>query len=656
MNETAKMMTEDEKKRAAYALNLWTVSVSRIIQYDDINVLEQEYNMIMNNLNMEKMPKDEALLDVIKEILDEITNLRMTDGDRKIVDMEYQKQVKNAIWSAVPTVGAIFATSDPVALGLTLASQVGIGYMNYRRNKAAYEVSYEKSRWQIQRNRILHLNGLQKQLFETAWRMADKYEFPDEYRLTQQQITEYNKALMETNPEKRYIDLEEMKNDFSAYPEFWYQIGSTANSIYRSKLYEKDQNMRDMYRKDAQKYFAEYDKLNQFNLLRHDMLTSAWALETIELLELNENNGLEMAQKLIKTAKDYAGNAMDIVELCAFAYLRIHDEENAIQCFHRLVNKGYNVSINLPILSGLYIKEMRSGDSEREKKAKFGYGQLSNIVEEANRKYILAIPPRNVNLSSLKFEWNKEETAEEFIERQEEQKRKEQEKAEEQRKKAFTFYQKPILLVFTSECEGETECFLALLNENREKAGKNLPPVSKCSLKEYKKKENEIEKSGDHIILIGDSPEAKKIYKKANNGRWDYCNVGIRFVTSGNKTVLLTRQLKNRQIDDFISFAKKVNEKHKVDVPEDVETVRMSFLKEMFKECLEGQVKDLASGIAAVITSVAITPLLVIGQGAENLKMGIQGIINLSKKKELDFLQYCLAFYEYLEYENALID
>ena len=172
MNETAKMMTEDEKKRAAYALNLWTVSVSRIIQYDDINVLEQEYNMIMNNLNMEKMPKDEALLDVIKEILDEITNLRMTDGDRKIVDMEYQKQVKNAIWSAVPTVGAIFATSDPVALGLTLASQVGIGYMNYRRNKAAYEVSYEKSRWQIQRNRILHLNGLQKQLFETAWRMA----------------------------------------------------------------------------------------------------------------------------------------------------------------------------------------------------------------------------------------------------------------------------------------------------------------------------------------------------------------------------------------------------------------------------------------------------------------------------------------------------
>lgn len=138
------------------------------------------------------------------------------------------------------------------------------------------------------------------------------------------------------------------------------------------------------------------------------------------------------------------------------------------------------------------------------------------------------------------------------------------------------------------------------MNENREKAGKNLPPVSKCSLKDYKKEENRVEKSGDHIILIGDSPEAKKIYKKANNGRWDYYNVGIRFVTSGNKTVLLTRQLKNKQIDDFISLAKKINEKHKVNIPEGVETVRASFLK----ECFEGKFEDLVSSIAVILASI----------------------------------------------------
>lgn len=52
--------------KAAYALNLCTVSVSQIIDYDDINTMEQEYEGILNNLNLEQMPKDEALLKIIK--------------------------------------------------------------------------------------------------------------------------------------------------------------------------------------------------------------------------------------------------------------------------------------------------------------------------------------------------------------------------------------------------------------------------------------------------------------------------------------------------------------------------------------------------------------------------------------------------------------
>ena len=64
----------DEKRRkglqAVYALNLCMVSLSQIVDYADINVLKQEYDSILNNLNLEVMPKDEALLTAIKQILD----------------------------------------------------------------------------------------------------------------------------------------------------------------------------------------------------------------------------------------------------------------------------------------------------------------------------------------------------------------------------------------------------------------------------------------------------------------------------------------------------------------------------------------------------------------------------------------------------------
>ena len=141
-------MLNEEKNvqlRAAYALNLWTVSISQIIDYNDVNIMKQEYDTIINNLNLERMPKDEALLDVIKQIMDEITSFQIDAGDTEFIEREYQHQLKNAIWSAVPNVGAIFATSNPIAMGVTLATQVGIGYMNYRRNKSEYEIRYRKS-------------------------------------------------------------------------------------------------------------------------------------------------------------------------------------------------------------------------------------------------------------------------------------------------------------------------------------------------------------------------------------------------------------------------------------------------------------------------------------------------------------------------------
>lgn len=86
-------MSSEEKKeqlRAAYALNLWTVSVSQIIDYNDVNIMKQEYDTIMNNLNLERMPKDEALLDVIKEIMDEITSFLIDAGDSAFIEREYQ--------------------------------------------------------------------------------------------------------------------------------------------------------------------------------------------------------------------------------------------------------------------------------------------------------------------------------------------------------------------------------------------------------------------------------------------------------------------------------------------------------------------------------------------------------------------------------------
>lgn len=129
-------ISDEDKIKAAYALNMCTVSVSQIIDYRDLNVLEQEYEAILNNLNLEQIPKDDALLHILKQLLDTITYFRIEAGEKEMIEKEYQQKMKNAIWASVPNFGMIVAGGSPITMAISLASQVGIGYMNYRDRKS----------------------------------------------------------------------------------------------------------------------------------------------------------------------------------------------------------------------------------------------------------------------------------------------------------------------------------------------------------------------------------------------------------------------------------------------------------------------------------------------------------------------------------------
>ena len=78
-------VTKEDKTRAAYALNMCMVSVSQIVDYEDTNVLDQEYDAILNNLNLEKIPKDEALLHILRQLLDTITYFKIQEGGSEMV-------------------------------------------------------------------------------------------------------------------------------------------------------------------------------------------------------------------------------------------------------------------------------------------------------------------------------------------------------------------------------------------------------------------------------------------------------------------------------------------------------------------------------------------------------------------------------------------
>lgn len=364
-------ISPESKRQAAYALNLCMVSVSQIIDYDDVYILEQEYDSILNNLNLEEMPKDEALLDILKQLLNVITFFRIQEGDRQFIEKEYQQRMTDAVWSAIPNLSVVVAGGNPITMAASLAAQVGIGYMNYRREKAKISAEREKERWKLQRSAMEQFNGLRRELFDTAWRLADTYQFPDAYRITERQITRYNRILQDRDDLRRYERLLSIADKFEAYPPFLYFLGNAANMVFQNERY--DPSVRSRYRSLACSHFGDFLDRMEHNLLREDHLLASCALEYFDLLTLPPDSNSAPADRaylesLLVRASDASGSAYDVLQLCAASYLKLGNLEKAGALLRVLVNEDYNAPMNAQLLSSLYVaRYLQNGDrSARE--------------------------------------------------------------------------------------------------------------------------------------------------------------------------------------------------------------------------------------------------------------------------------------------------
>lgn len=391
---------EEKQKQVAYALNLCTVSVSQIIDYDDLYILEQEYDSILNNLHLQNMPKDEPLLLILKQLLDTITFFRINNQEKKLLDQEYQQKVKNAIWSAVPNISVLVSDDDnPWGMIGCLATQVGIGYMNYRREKSNLKINKEKDEWKLQRSAIEQLNGLRRELFDTAWRLVAKYKIPEKYRLTESQIKQYNEILMDNDDIRRYERMEYVSEKyFEAYPPFWYYYGHTANVISLNALKENNIERYEKYRKLARSHFDKFITCNNCDnkLLRQDEIMCSCNLEYADLLDANIESEKEKILSLIKETEDSSGDKCDILQMCAYSYLKLKEYDNAKKLLKHLVNEQYNTVVNSQFLSALLVKEYL----DEQKNTYDEYALLERKLPDSS-KILFPFPQENDSLDEL---------------------------------------------------------------------------------------------------------------------------------------------------------------------------------------------------------------------------------------------------------------
>jgi hypothetical protein len=207
------------------ALNMAIVSVHRITATGDRIVLDQEYKNIINNLNLGNIEDDPEIRELYKDLMEVIGNRALRGEEAKRFTQKYDALEKDRF---VNMLGAArSAAGNPWGfLGGILLNQA-TAYFGVERSNGL-RANMDSELWKLQSGDVEEAMNLQKRLLDSSWSILRRYGLPDEYRLTQLDLDDLDRALSEREGERALRMFRALEPGFKVYAPFWYHYGVAA--------------------------------------------------------------------------------------------------------------------------------------------------------------------------------------------------------------------------------------------------------------------------------------------------------------------------------------------------------------------------------------------------------------------------------------------
>lgn len=370
----------DSALETAVALNYCHMSLYKIIQYNDRIVLDEEYSEIINNINLTKI-KDEEIIELLRSLMDTISQFKLNEGDKKLLYSEYERQLSNAFYSSFSSLSGMPISGNPYTMAATMLVSVGSAYANYRNNMEMYRRQLDKSIWELDKKTILILNDVRKDFIKSYWILMKRYNIPDDWRITEKQMDQYISILKDRDPGRKFRNLQRLQSSFEAYPPFWYYMGQAAQDL-----------------KDHKGALKAYEKLRttQMGFFREDNIYASALMSEISLLDIKRDKSKILTNlKIINTQSplDYRKNIFS-----ALWYMNFNEYDRARETLQINIDNGKNSSINQQLMGNVYLKQ----NDTRQYNALIDEMLLKDNVCNQEILYLLGKEPELKTLQKIK--------------------------------------------------------------------------------------------------------------------------------------------------------------------------------------------------------------------------------------------------------------
>lgn len=286
--EQAKREEADRKALAAlFYINHLSMAVTKIKTYNDPRVLEEEYEALsLNSLSLDSI-NDVEVIDLIQEIMTYITDMRIQERERAMLKEELDQGMSDALYDSLS--GISCSGTTPVGIVFSLVTSAASAAANYKRARARVMKEFRKQEWALDKEKMVELNELNKRLLMNYWVLVKRYGIPDEFRVTERDISRFYERLKDESCQMRYRFLMTNQKTYQFLPTYWYYLGRAA---YECGHRAEAVNALDTFVEKQYKYA---------NILRCDKLAANCAtLRAQILLEDANENGKPIDKNLLR--------------------------------------------------------------------------------------------------------------------------------------------------------------------------------------------------------------------------------------------------------------------------------------------------------------------------------------------------------------------
>ena len=333
------------------ALNMALVSVKRILMTQDRAVLDEEYRCVINNLRMGDIKADADLIELYSELISVIGRENNRRRERQAIDASTEEQKPREVKKLVLDNSTSSFDVNPIKwLWNLMQSCLSDYFIDKQKDKEMRENQLARQR-QLQKDELEDYQKLQKKFFGIVPKLLKRYDLPDKYRLTENNIEAFFSASAESEASRRWEMLRdrELEDNFYRYPPYWFFRAQAAQEMgnldeTRACFDKFDEVWRPVLRKDSCKLEAAKFRFQEL-----------WQKQPMDNLAMETKQAMLEQLDLIREntpLSDWPNNLF-----IGTAYCALDKKDEGISLVKRNINFGYETELSSKFLEKLQQSE-----------------------------------------------------------------------------------------------------------------------------------------------------------------------------------------------------------------------------------------------------------------------------------------------------------